>query len=379
MSSPQADLKPTADLPGPEGALSGTLHLFVAFDWGDEVDLDHARRLVPAEVHNLQGRRRTPTSIAYRPPPLHFAMPPVPLQLPEIGQVKAPGGAIVFDFAAVSLALQVPFQLRVDALLRLAAGLADPAAVVEAARAALKPLHQEMLPAIHNPQWQDDLSEEYFVFQVPPGDPLPSAATLLNRHAGWLAGLVRLEAGPLSDEEVAEAVRLHLSYSPLDLIVPDWAAAVLLDRDCTETLQAIEFANVQLLEFRYIDNRLDDSLAAAYRVVHPPGQSWLPFWRSQDRPLRILGELKVEANGLFERTGNVLKLVGDQYLARVYNLVATRLHLDEWETSIQRKLEVAEGVYQVVSDQAATRRTEFLEMIVVLLILLEILLALFRH
>ncbi len=59
--------------------------------------------------------------------------------------------------------------------------------------------------------------------------------------------------------------------------------------------------------------------------------------------------LKVEATDLFERTGNVLKLVGDQYLARVYDLlVSVRFHLKEWEESIRRKLEVAEGVYQVV-------------------------------
>ena len=93
----------------------------------------------------------------------------------------------------------------------------------------------------------------------------------------------------------------------------------------------------------------------------------------------MLGELKVEANDLFERTGNVLKLVGDQYLARVYRLLATRFHLEEWEGSIQRKLEVAEGVYKVVADQANTFRTEFLELVVILLIVLEVLLAIFHH
>ena len=72
-------------------------------------------------------------------------------------------------------------------------------------------------------------------------------------------------------------------------------------------------------------------------------------------------------------------LVGDQYLARVYRLLSTRLHLKEWERSIQRKLEVAEGVYQVMSDQTVTYRMEFMEIIVIVLILLEIVLALFHH
>ena len=109
-------------------------------------------------------------------------------------------------------------------------------------------------------------------------------------------------------------------------------------------------------------------------------ESRLPFWRTYSRPLRRpLGELKVEANSLFERTGNVLKLVGDQYLARVYRLLATRFHLEDWERSIHRKLETTEGIYRVVADQAGIYRTQFLEIIVIVLISLEILLALFRH
>jgi hypothetical protein len=310
---------------------------------------------------------------------LRFVLPPVALDLPEVGAVRPATGVTLFDFAGVSVAFQVPFHLPPDALRHLAGWLADPAPLVKLARSALEPLHQKLLPAIQSPLWQDDLSEEYFVFQLLPGAcPFPGG-TALQSQGDWLASLVRLESGDLSKEEVAEALRLHLSYSPQDLFVADWAAAVLLDTDCEETLQTIEFANLQLLEFRHIDNRLDDSLGAAYRLIHPLTLSWLPFWRSHGLPLRRLGELKVEANGLFERTGNVLKLVGDQYLARIYRLVGGRFHLEEWENSIQRKLEVAEGVYQVVSDQAATARTEFLELVVILLILLEIVLALFHR
>jgi len=369
----------------PEGALdpatvlTGTLHLFVAFDWGEEVDLDRARKLVPAEFHVLPRRRRTPTSITYRPPPLRFAMPALPLDLPELGTAQATAEATVFDFAAVSLGLHVPFRLPAGSLSRLAGWFAEPTALVQTARLALRPLHQRLLPAVQKPLWSDELSEEYFVFHLAAAVPPAPAASVLAANAPWLAGLVRLEAGPLSPEEVAEALRLHLSYSPDDLFVADWAAAVLLDRDCDETLQTIEFVNLQLLEFRHIDNRLDDSLAAAYRLVYPLPRSWLPFWRSHARPLRVLGSLKVEANGLFERTENVLKLVGDQYLARVYRLLAARFHLEEWEQNIQRKLEVGEGVYQVLSDQAATNRTEVLEAVVILLIILEIVLALVRH
>ena len=78
-------------------------------------------------------------------------------------------------------------------------------------------------------------------------------------------------------------------------------------------------------------------------------------------------------------TSNVLKIVGDQYLARVYRLMATRFHLPEWEKGIQRKLEVLEGLYQVISDQNSAFRSEFLEVVVVVLILTEILVSVFKH
>ena len=82
---------------------------------------------------------------------------------------------------------------------------------------------------------------------------------------------------------------------------------------------------------------------------------------------------------VFERTGNVLKLVGDQYLARCYQLLAARFHLPAWADNIAGALEVVQGAYQVVSDQAAMLRTEVLELVVIGLIGLEILLALLRQ
>jgi hypothetical protein len=370
------------------GLLTGQLRVYVAFDWGDEVDLELAGRLASGAAVVLPRRPRTPTSFAFRPPPVRFALvpppgSPSPFCPPGLdGMAAQTVEATVYDFAAVSVAFHVPFCLTSNDLLKLAGHLADPAAsarVVRAARTALEPLYQKILPAVQRPSWSDNLWEEYFVFQLPPGRPLEPDK--VRERAGWLAGLVRLENQPLSADEVAEALRLSLNYGRHDLFVPDWAAGFLLDHEheADETLQTIEFANLQLLEYRHIDDRLDADLARAYGLIHRAARSRLPFWRSHGTPLRVLGELKVEANGLFERTGNVLKLVGDQYLARVYRLLAARFHLREWERSIERKLDVIEGTYKVIADQTAEFRMEFLELIVIGLILLEILLAVFRH
>jgi hypothetical protein len=357
---------------------SGLLHTFVALDWGEEIDLQKVRQLVPAEVHALPRKARTPPSIAYQPPPLRFDLPALSLELPILGAVQAPVDLMLFDFGGASLAIQIPFRLAAADLTQLAGALADPAVVLKAGRGALEPVFQKLRSAITNAHWSE-LSEEYFVIQIFPDPATHSPARLLAQSPGWLAGLVRLEAGPLSESEIAEALRLRLSYSPDDLIVTDWTAAVVVDRDCSEILETMAFANLQLLEFRDIDARLDGRLKSAYGLIHQLEQRSLPIFRRHARPIRALGALKVEVNEMFERASSGLTLVGDPYVARLYQQLSVRFHLDGWSQNIRREISVLEGIYQVVSNQAAAYRTETLELIVVILILTEIVIAAFSH
>jgi uncharacterized Rmd1/YagE family protein len=67
-------------------------------------------------------------------------------------------------------------------------------------------------------------------------------------------------------------------------------------------------------------------------------------------------------------------LLGDQYLARLYRLIAQRFHLTDWDASILRKLETLESIYQKISDQLVSRRMEVLEWIIIVLIAISIIL-----
>jgi hypothetical protein len=355
---------------------SGILHIYVAFDWGDEIDLERARQLIPAEPHALPRKARTPSSIGYQPPPLRFSLPNVELPLREIVSSAAEVDVTVFDFGAVSASFHVPFELSASSLTVLAASLAQPAEILERIRKGLWPIFERLRGSIQNPAWHD-LSEEYFVFQLKPA-PNTKPEVLLEVHCEWLARLIRLEAGPLSKSEVTEALRQRLTYTPDDLLVVDWAAAVLVDADCNDTLDVIAFANLQLLEFRYIDARLDTRLGETYHLIQRFARRWLPFWRTHARQLRAIGALNADVNIMLERSANALNLVGDPYLARAFHVLSMRFHLDEWGQGIRRSIGVLEGIYKVVSDQSATYRAELLELTIVLLILFEIVMAFWR-
>jgi hypothetical protein len=385
MSASDARSEAITTLPelDPSTPLTGQLWVFIAFDWGELIDLEKVRKLVPTSFLELPRRSRTPPSIAYNPPPLRFRLGAMPQHLPGLG--SDPIGnvlATVFDFAAVSVSFQEPFRLTRAELTTLAGSLSDPTTsrpLVQAAREALMPLYEQLKPAIERPEWLEDLSEEYFVFHFPPGAPL-QPEHLLGPLRPWVASLTRLEDQPLAEQELTEALRLTMRYYPHDLVVADWAAAVLLDHEleCPETLQTMELANVQLLEYRHIDDRLDKSLQRSQQVLARTVRSALSLLSWPRDAVRQIGELKVDAADLFERTGNVLKLIGDQYLARLYRLLATRFHLKDWERSIQRKLEILEDAYEVLIDHTTTSRGEFMEVIVILLILIEVILAIWR-
>jgi hypothetical protein len=356
--------------------LDVVVHLDHAFDIGYEIDLDRARRLLQVSEGALPRRRRTPESIRYRPAPLRVPIDASSLLLPGDAPTVVPprGELAVFDFAAISLSLQFSVRLTPEELLRLAGELADPSALNVAIRQAVHPWIERIRPAVVGFELSD-LSEEYILFQAPDG-----RASWIETRADWIAGLVRLEPGPMSLHEVAEATRLSLSYTPDDLVTLDWAAGFVADRDCADVLQVIEFANVQLLEFRHIDDRLDDRLEAAYRLIRPERKHGPASWfRSHGDAVRSVRELEIEATSLFERADNALKLIGDQYLSRVYDLASTRFHLRDWEQSIRRKLDTVGDVYDLLTQQSGGQRMEFLEIVVVVLIALEIVLALWRH
>ncbi|MGH7631311.1 MAG: hypothetical protein ACREOF_18400 [Gemmatimonadales bacterium] len=105
----------------------------------------------------------------------------------------------------------------------------------------------------------------------------------------------------------------------------------------------LEFANVQLLQLRWLDAELDAPLNQAYDALARSARGGLAGLRLPTRDLDHVGELQADAAVLFQRVTNALKLVGDQYLSRLYRLISDRLHLADWDAGIRRKLQTLEA------------------------------------
>ncbi len=363
MALPEAQAEPLVE--------EGVCYALFAYDAGLAINLDESERRITALTQRaaIRHKRRAPRYFEYRPAPLRVTQEREPL---AVGAFRTTPSveAVLYDFGAVSVTYQVPLAGPLAHLITLAEELYESAVLLADSRRWVEHLLATIAPAVTRPGLTDFV-ETYVIFEIGAFSPPCPPAELYTTHAQEVARILRSERTPLSAQEVNDALGHRISFGSDDVTLIDWDAALIADRDAEDVRAVLEFANVELLEMRYLDQQLDDALDESYDTLSRRDGLWLPGVTRAD--LRRIGQLQVDNAVLFEGVNNALKLLGDQYLARVYRLVSERFHLAEWDASILRKLQTLESIYQKLSDQAANRRTEALEWIIIALIAAEIL------
>lgn len=352
---------------------AGACFVYFAHDVGFAIDLEQARpRLTAATSRRpIPHRRRAPQHFDYTPAPLQIVRTRAAVGIAAF-RTDELVEATIFDFGAVSVRYRIPLAGPLDDLRNLSDELYDNAELRGRSRALVEELVNEMGSALSKPRISE-LVEDYAIYQVERMTPPITAARLGDTCGLELAQILRSEVATLSGEEVTEALSTRISYGPADATIVDWNAALVIDPDADEVRAVLEFANVQLLELRYLDDQLDEDLEEAYATMTK--QSWrAPLFRTRRRDLRRLAALQMDSAMMFEGVNNALKLLGDPYLARVYRLAANRFHLKEWDANILRKLDILDHIYGRVADQQANLRLELLEWIIIVLIAVSIVL-----
>jgi hypothetical protein len=346
---------------------AGAFRAFFVYDVADAVDL-RGVRTVRGEGFSrapLQLRREASTEF------IQYPVAPLIGRLPDLEEYGATIRIKIFDYGVVSIRLSVPFAGSWDAYAALARRLRRDGRLAAAARAALDDVLAEIGPTLDDPH--DPLIEDYFVLDVDRFAEPTDGATLTTTLAPHLAKLLLFEERALVASEEAEALRVAFSYYADDLVVVQWDAAFIYDRPegAEAMMDILEFANSQLVEFRTYDARLDDELDAIYALE--PGRSTRGFARGRESSERAdrVRYLLVDVLELTDRTSNALKIIGDAYYARFYRAVAGRLGLADWQHQIDAKLRSVSEMYHVFQDQAQYARSEFLEIIVIVLIAVE--------
>jgi len=358
----------------PQLPIQGEALALFAFDIGFQIDLDRAAPLVREATRRrvVRARRPAPVWFDYSPPPLRLLVDGAPV---TVGDRETEPGVemLVYDFGCALLTYRLPLPATIEELPALGAALYEHAALERDARERTRHIVDAIRPAIERPRVADAV-EDYVVLVVTGWSGGASPGDIAESHRQTLARTIEAEPSPLSERQALRTTEGALSYSPDDLAIIDWNAAILFDREPDDVIAVLQHANVELLELRILDQELDAILDHADETLATLTTS--RFWPgfASGRMLARFASVQTDAAVMFEGVNNAIKLLGNQYLARLYRLAANRFDVPAWQTSVQRKLEVTESLYQKMSDATATRRLETLEWVIIILIAVSIVL-----
>lgn len=345
--------------------MRGSIRQLVLFDVADEILLEFvgtALKIPPAD--------RAPAFSRPAPDYVRFESPPIvePLQFDSLeGRVK------YYEYGVISVEVDRSFLLDWPGLVeRSATWLSDPAIDKQAREILRQRIHLLGAALVHPyPDW---LSEDYaIVTVVPEGDAAEGDANaLLARHGQQIAQVVRGENRRLSESETQEILQARLSYYPNDLLVVGWSAAFVYDTaEAAEvTVQLLEYANTQLLEFRHYDELLTSVLKGVYRTMDR-GTGVLQRWGLAQEAER-LNTIRLDITELAERTETSIKFLSDMFYARMYRLAATRVGVPDYRRLVDTKLSAAGDLYELMVDRFDRGRAFVLEVLVVIILVIEI-------
>ncbi|MEY2599310.1 MAG: hypothetical protein RLZZ142_1569 [Verrucomicrobiota bacterium] len=237
----------------------------------------------------------------------------------------------------------------------------------EAVRRLAQEVVEDLREALIQPLEALEDEEAYTVFRLDPPEE-GDAEGWLERNRREVAALLTQEedAQRLCEREVEETVSRSIGYYRDDLVVVDWDAALVVDRrgPAADVVGVLELANLQLCELEAYDRILDRAVESSYEDLA----------RRKKRPhgtLRRLSELRVDLSRLSDELTHAGKFLGDWHLARVYDVVAARFHLADWQRVVEGKLRTLDDLYQVLKHDQSNRAMLLMELIVVLILVFE--------
>lgn len=358
----------------------GNALLYYAFDIGASVDFVKAEQLLAADIRRApsQEKKRQAKYFEFTPPPIRLT-DDVPVcsvgpRFSTSGQVEI----LIFDFACVSIHFEIPIHGPVKDVIELSVELYENLKLQEAAKAIVVNLLAKIRPAVDRAEIAPRI-EDYCIFHFAKLRPEISPPQLLKDHIIPLTGLLRAEFTAPSDREVQEILNDRISYGFNDVTLMSWYAAVVYGENAEDIYTVLEFTNLVLMELSYLDSRLDRSLDQFYDYFteHQSRRFYQSSLKSLKPQMRRISQLQIDSAISFERITNALKLMGDDFQARVYQIAQKKMGLSSWDASISRKLQTIESIYQKISDSEGSRRMEVLEIVIILLITISILLPLF--
>jgi len=354
--------------------IRGLFRLLFLYDVAESFDLGKLRSLLGARVGSAEHAfpRRTPGYVRFEQAPI---VEPAEF-LTVCPGVNAACPVKYYAFGAIVIQVELPFDCDWNSLVEQGSRWMDSPEVEPLVRELARRRLEQIKAAVTRPT-EDWLQENYLVVEIheirDAEGKRPVADELIASHGGEIVQLIRGETVPLAAKSRQEALQVSLSYYPSDLVVVGSHGAVVYDRpeDAAAVTQVLEYAKVQLLEFRYYDRFMTHVLADFYTALERKRNALFSRW-SLPREAQRFNTIRLDVMDLTERIDNAIKFVSDIYYARVYRLAATRMGVQDYRNLVEQKLHTFGELYDSMVDRFNETRSFVLEVLVAILAVLDV-------
>jgi hypothetical protein len=368
--------------PTVQSAVVIAMHLV---DIADAIDLTNVETLWAEQSRPASVRSRLsstpPKAVAFGVPPVRLTLDKLDLSL--LGQnYHAHVTVRLYDFGAAAFSVEVPVTScnwgTFSQLVNAVDALLGPSANSSIWQELLEHVRSALLPALTRPS-PASLHEDYLLGIVHAfSEPIPVSA--MHERID-LVPLLSGEQRPLSEPARRDLLQQRFSYYADDLVVLTWDRAFIYEpRGDSDVVDILEVANAQLLEMRFYDELLDAELPRMYDMVEAAHHAGNPLAaRSFADLARNLYTLVAEVTEITEKVDNALQVTEDVYLARVYASALDLFRVRHVSDAVDRKLSIIRDTYAALYEEASGKRAELLEVAIIVLIVVEIVIAVFRR
>jgi len=349
------------------------------FDVAEEIDLARAAGMLSQSVSRLTFTREGSEYVQLSNPPLNVDLGTRPLAL-RTGKLDVQVAVRLFDHGALSVILRVPIPKgsTLEDIIPFCDELYDSPSIERVGAEVVAQLRAALGGAIKDAHlWEKN--ESYTVILARDVEGAEKATDILAAPE-----LPRLLLGEVKEKNLSKAERDDVleraySYGDRDLVVIDWNAAFVWEPSgSSDIADLLEVANAQLLELRYYDDVLDKELSRIYDAIESQRGATALLFSPYKKLMRDLMLTLIELTEFIERVENSIRIVGDVYLARVYEAAVSQLRIGPWKEQVTRKLRLLNQTYELLKGEVDTARSLTLETMVVLLIVFEVVMAALR-
>ena len=350
-----------------DSPLRGSVLGIILHDVCEEIRLEQLRQILDAKRTMQVFKHPMPEYVRFANPPVVETLDLISLSSGERIQPQVK----YYDYGVVSVLLELPLETDWQRVAAVAANWVPSPELEKIAEEVVRGRIQKIAPAMVRPNshW---LTEDYYVFLLNEVDGQPQGAELLKEYGPQIAQIVSGERMELAPAERDDLLQASLSYYPNDLIVIGWNAALIYDTrtGAAPSMQILEYANSQLLEFRYYDELLTRELDSVYKSLKARAGMW-KRWRMRREASR-LNTVALEVTDLVERADTTIKFVSEMFSARLYRLAAAKVGVPEYKNLVNEKLKMSEGVYRFLIDEFHQSSGFVLELMVVIILIIEL-------